>query len=65
MKKNSVPKTGRLVLTRQPGQTICVGDDIEILVVSISGNQVKLGVVAPGLPVDRKEIREKINEKEK
>ena len=36
-----------LILTRRPGETIQVGDDIEISVLEIRGNQVRIGINAP------------------
>lgn len=36
-----------LILTRKIGEVLLVGDDVEITVLSIRGNQVKLGVNAP------------------
>ena len=33
-----------LILTRKLGQTLKIGDDIEVTVVSLKGNQVRLGV---------------------
>jgi carbon storage regulator len=36
-----------LILTRRPGETIQVGSEIEITVLEIRGNQVRLGIVAP------------------
>ncbi len=37
-----------LVLSRKPGQTICInGNEIEVTVVEIEGNQVRLGIKAP------------------
>lgn len=36
-----------LVLTRKPGEKITVGHDIEIVVVSIDRNQVRIGIAAP------------------
>jgi carbon storage regulator len=36
-----------LILTRRPGESIHVGDDIEISVLEIRGNQVRLGINAP------------------
>ncbi len=45
-----------LVLRRRVGETISIGDGIEIEVVEISRTRVKLGVVAPrDVPVVRKE----------
>ena len=46
-----------LVLTRRLNETIKIGDDIEITVVDVKGDKVKLGIVAPtSVPVHRKEI---------
>ena len=36
-----------LILTRRPGESIQVGDEIEISVLEIRGNQVRLGINAP------------------
>ena len=36
-----------LILTRRPGESIQVGDDIEISIIEIRGNQVRLGINAP------------------
>lgn len=50
-----------LVLARKRDQSIMIGDDIEILIVDIHGDQVKLGITAPRhIPVHRKEIYEEI-----
>jgi len=46
-----------LVLTRRPAESIMIGDDIEISVVSVSGDKVRLGFQAPrSVPILRKEI---------
>ncbi len=46
-----------LALTRKKGSSIMIGDDIEITVLGIQGEQVKLGIVAPrNISVHRKEI---------
>jgi len=50
-----------LVLTRRPGETICVGDDIKITVLNIKGVQVGMGFDAPNdVTVHREEIHQKI-----
>lgn len=50
-----------LILTRKIGEVLLVGDDVEITVLSIRGNQVKLGVNAPKeISVHRQEIYERI-----
>lgn len=46
-----------LVLTRKVGDKVLLGDEVEIVVVDIPGNQVKLGISAPrALPVLRGEL---------
>lgn len=46
-----------LVLTRQTNQTIVIGEDIEITIVSVRGDKVRLGINAPqAVPVYRKEL---------
>ena len=46
-----------LVLTRKKDQSIMIGDDIEITIVSVEGDQIKLGINAPrNVEIQRKEI---------
>ena len=53
-----------LVLSRHCDETIMIGDDIEIVVVSIHRGKVRLGINAPAkIPVHRKEIYETIKRK--
>lgn len=48
----------RLVLTRSPNKTICIGDNIRVSVLSVSGANVRLAIEAPAdVSVDREEIR--------
>ncbi len=50
-----------LVLTRRPGEWISIGDDVTVKVLSVKGDQIQLGIVAPReIRVDRGEIREQI-----
>lgn len=50
-----------LVLSRQRDETIMIGDDIEISVVDIRGDKVRLGITAPTrIAVHRKEVYEAI-----
>jgi len=50
-----------LVLSRQRDETIMIGDDIEITIVDIRGEKVRLGINAPPhVPVHRKEVYEAI-----
>jgi carbon storage regulator len=50
-----------LVLSRQRDETIMIGDDIEVTVVDIRGDKVRLGINAPReVSVHRKEVYEAI-----
>lgn len=50
-----------LALTRKKGESIVVGDNIEVVVLGITGEQVRLGIIAPkSITVHRKEIYEQI-----
>ncbi|EIJ70015.1 carbon storage regulator CsrA [Haemophilus parahaemolyticus] len=54
-----------LILTRKTGESLLVGDDVEITVLSVRGSQVKLGVNAPkDIAVHRQEIYQKIKDTE-
>ena len=54
-----------LILTRRPGESINIGDDIEISVLEIRGNQVRLGINAPtDVLVLRSELLESNRKKE-
>ncbi|MFT9487245.1 carbon storage regulator CsrA [Tepidibacillus infernus] len=55
-----------LVLTRKKGESIMLGHDIEITVVAIEGEQIKLGINAPKhIDIHRKEIYIAIQEENK
>ena len=46
-----------LVLTRKTDQSIMIGDDIEVSVLSVTGEKVRIGIQAPrDIPVFRKEV---------
>ncbi|HKG16749.1 MAG TPA: carbon storage regulator CsrA [Solirubrobacteraceae bacterium] len=46
-----------LVLTRKSNQSIMIGDDIEVSVLSVTGEKVRIGIQAPrDIPVFRKEV---------
>jgi carbon storage regulator len=46
-----------LVLTRKTNQSIMIGDDIEVSVLAIMGEKVRIGIQAPrDIPVFRKEV---------
>ncbi|NLD49168.1 MAG: carbon storage regulator CsrA [Clostridiaceae bacterium] len=52
-----------LVLTRKKDQTIVIGDNIEVTILDIQGDQVRVGIKAPkSVSVHRKEIYEEIQE---
>lgn len=52
-----------LVLARRLNESIMIGDDIEIVVIDIKGDQVKLGIKAPRkITVHRKEIYQEIKQ---
>ncbi|MCI5763607.1 carbon storage regulator CsrA [Actinobacillus porcinus] len=54
-----------LILTRKVGENLLIGDDISITVLSVRGNQVKIGVDAPkDISVHREEIYHRIKEAE-
>ena len=50
-----------LVLSRQRDQSIMIGDDVEITIVDVRGDKVRLGITAPkSIPVHRMEVYEAI-----
>lgn len=52
-----------LILTRRIGETLKIGDDVDVVVLAVKGNQVRLGVNAPkDVNVHRKEIYLRIQE---
>lgn len=52
-----------LVLTRKSNQSIMIGDDIEVSVLAIAGEKVRIGIQAPrDIPVFRKEVYLEIRE---
>jgi carbon storage regulator len=56
-------KSGVLVLTRKSNQSIMIGDDIEISVLAIMGEKVRIGIEAPrSVPVFRREVYVEIQE---
>ncbi len=52
-----------LALARKVNQSIVIGNDVEITLLEIKGDQVKIGISAPkSVPIYRKEIYEQIQE---
>ncbi len=50
-----------LVLSRQRDESIMIGDNVQITIVEIRGDKVRLGIVAPTeIPVHRKEVYDAI-----
>ena len=55
-----------LVLTRKPGQSIMIGKGIEVQVLSVSGEKVRLGITAPrDVTIFRDEMVERIQDQER
>ncbi|MHC4068940.1 MAG: carbon storage regulator CsrA [Planctomycetota bacterium] len=50
-----------LVLSRQKDESIMIGDNVEITIVDVRGDKVRLGIIAPReVPVHRREVYEAI-----
>ncbi len=55
-----------LVLSRQKDESIMIGDDVEITIVDVRGDKVRLGINAPkSIAVHRKEVYEAIQREKK
>ena len=55
-----------LILTRRPGESIYLGDDIKITVLSVQGKQIKIGLEVPDdMPVYREEVYLRVQEQNK
>lgn len=49
-----------LILTRRAGEVLKIGGDVEVTVMEVNGNQVRIGIKAPRhISVDRSEIRDR------
>lgn len=55
-----------LILTRKPGESVYIGDDVKVTLMEIKGNQVRVGVEAPAsVRIYREEIYLQILEENK
>ncbi|MCL2603602.1 MAG: carbon storage regulator CsrA [Defluviitaleaceae bacterium] len=55
-----------LALTRKKSESIMIGDRVEVVVLGVSGEQVRLGIIAPkSVAVHRKEVYEQIKDENK
>ena len=49
-----------LILTRRTGESVRIGDNVEVTVMAVNGSQVRIGIKAPrNIAVDREEIAER------
>jgi len=54
-----------LVLTRRVGEKLLIGTDVQVTVLAVSGEQVRVGIAAPKhVPVHREEVYERIRQDE-
>ncbi len=54
-----------LILTRKPGETIIIGDDIKVTILGVASKQIRIGIEAPNdVTIHREEIYEKIHAEE-
>lgn len=54
-----------LILTRRINETLNIGDEVQVTVLGIKGNQVRIGINAPrDVPVHREEIYQRIKREE-
>ncbi len=52
-----------LILTRRIGESLVIGEQINVMILAIKGNQVRIGIDAPkDIPVHREEVYQRIQE---
>ncbi len=50
-----------LIVTRRLGESVMIGDDVTVTVLSVKGNQVRIGIAAPkSVSVHREEVYERL-----
>lgn len=55
-----------LVLSRMIDESVCIGEDIEIVIVDVRGEKVRLGIKAPSaVSIHRKEVKQAIDREKK
>jgi carbon storage regulator len=55
-----------LILSRRVGESLKIGDNVEVTILSVKGNQVRIGINAPkNVTVHREEIYSRIKEEQK
>ena len=55
-----------LILSRRVGESLKIGDNVEVTILSVKGNQVRIGINAPKeVTVHREEIYSRIKEEQK
>jgi len=58
-------RLGMLILTRRVGESLMIGDEVNVTVLGIKGNQVRIGVNAPkDVAVHREEIYQRIQQEQ-
>ena len=49
-----------LVLVRKVNEVVCIGNDVEVIVLAVKGNTLRIGINAPrNVRVDRQEVAER------
>ena len=65
-KTNLQKELKMLVLSRQKDESIVIGDDVEVTIVDVRGDKVRLGITAPkSIPVHRREVYDAIQREKK